>query len=78
MSEQVQIQLDRRHKVLHDPPKRWTIHALQPDGKYDMIAFWDGGRRSVLAWCADHGVVPMADAEAALNRIPETGGFKDR
>lgn len=57
---------------------RWAIQRLLSDGSWDMTAHWTGGRRSLLAWCEQNDVHPMRDAEAALELIPESQGFRER
>lgn len=78
MSEQHVIPIDRLHRLLHDPPNRWAMQKVQPDGKFDTVDTWSGGQRSARRWCEEHGIVPSAAADALLGQIPETGGFKDR
>lgn len=78
MSEQRTFDLDRRHKLLHEEPNRWAVQQIRPDGKYDTIATWTGGQRSVRNWCDEHGVTPAEATARWLESVPETGGFKDR
>lgn len=57
---------------------RWAIQRLLSDGSWDMQTFWNGGRRSLLAWCEANDVHPTRDAEAALALLPESTGFRER
>lgn len=57
---------------------RWAIQRLQPDGSYDLEMFWNGGRRSLYTWCAANEVHPSRDAEAAIDLLPESNGFRER
>lgn len=71
------IALDRKHKALRSG-NRWAVQRLQPDGSWDMVDAWTGGRRSLLKWCEANHVAPTREAEAQLAVIPESDGFKDR
>jgi hypothetical protein len=77
MADDVTIQVDTKHRALRSG-MRWAITRLQPDGSYDLIAHWDGGRRSLLNWCRENNVYPSRAAEAALDKLPESVGFRDR
>lgn len=74
---EITILLDAKHKALRSN-NRWCIQRRQPDGSWDMIRTWSGGRRSLLQWCDENGVYPTRDAEAQLALIPESTGFKER
>ncbi len=71
------IDLDRKTRALRSG-SRWAVQKLQPDGSWDMVAAWTGGRRSLLKWCEENHVAPTREAEAQLAVIPESDGFKDR
>lgn len=71
------ILLDLKTRA-HRSGNRWAVSRLQPDGTWDMIAAWAGGRRSLLAWCEANDVYPTRAAEAQLDLIPESSGFRDR
>lgn len=62
----------------HRSGNRWAIQKLQTDGSWDMTVHWNGGRRSLLAWCEANDVHPSRDAEAALALLPESTGFRER
>lgn len=76
MDEQT-IPLDRKTRALRSG-NRWAVQKLQQDGSWDMVETFQGGRRSLLQWCEKHDVVPSREAEATLDFLPETGGFKER
>lgn len=57
---------------------RWAIRRRQPDGSWDTMKTWAGGRRSLLQYLDEQGIVPTRDAEAALAQVPESQGFKER
>ena len=44
----------------------------------DMDRVWTGGRRSLLQYLDEQGIVPTRDAEAALSTIAESSGFRER
>jgi len=71
------IELDRKTRALRSG-SRWAVQKLQPDGSWDMVAAWTGGRRSLLKWCEENRVAPTREAEAQLAVLPESDGFKDR
>lgn len=71
------IDLDRKHRAVRSA-NRWAVQRLQPEGHWDMIAYWTGGRRSLYAWMEANDVHPSRDAEAQLALIPESQGFKER
>lgn len=76
MSE-VSIALDRKHRAVRSAD-RWAVQQLQPSGDWDLVAAWEGTRRSLLAWCAEHDVTPSRQAEEQLSRLPESRGFRER
>ena len=71
------IALDRKH-IAHRSENRWAVTRLKADGSYDLVEAWDGGRRTLLKWCENHGVYPDRQALAALELLPEASGFRDR
>ena len=71
------IDLDRKTRASRSG-MRWAVQRLQPDGSYDLIAHWNGGRRSLYTWCHDNEVYPSRDAEAAIDLLPESNGFRER
>lgn len=71
------ILLDRKTRA-HRAGDSWVVQRLQPNGKWDMVATWQGNRRSLVHWCEDNHVHPSREAEAQLALIPEATGFKDR
>lgn len=71
------ILLDMKTKALRSN-NRWAIQRLQADGSWDMLTHWTGGRRSLLKWCEANDVSPTRAAEAALELLPESQGFRDR
>lgn len=77
MTTEIKIELDRKHVVLRSQD-RWAIQRLQPDGSYDTVEAWSGGRRSLFHKCQAHGIFPTREAEAALALLPEASGFRDR
>lgn len=77
MAQDVQIQLDRKHRA-HRSGDRWAVTRLQPDGSYDLVEAWDGGRRSLIQWAQEHDVHPSREAERILDSLSETTGFRDR
>jgi hypothetical protein len=74
---EIQIQLDSKH-LAHRSQNNWAIQRRQPDGSYDLVANWTGGRRSLLQWCDANDVHPTRDAEALLAKLPEANGFRER
>lgn len=77
MSTDTTIQLDLKHRAIRSG-QRWAIQKLQPDGSYDMTAFWDGSRRSLFQWMEQNEVHPSRRAEIELSRLPESAGFRER
>lgn len=71
------IQLDAKTRALRSG-NRWAVTRMQPDGSYDLLEAWTGGRRSLLQWCEANGVYPTREAEALLQTLPEGTGFKER
>ena len=69
--------LDRKHRALRSG-NRWAVLTLKPDGTWDMIAHWQGGRRSVLQWAEANGIAIERATEDALSLIPESSGFRER
>jgi len=74
---EITILIDAKH-LAHRSGNKWAIQKRQPDGSWDLMRAWEGGRRSLLAFCDEQGIVPTRDAEAALSKIPESSGFKER
>ena len=57
---------------------RWAVHRRQSDGSWDTAKTWAGGRRSLLQYLDEQGIVPTRDAEATLSTIAESSGFRER
>lgn len=57
---------------------RWALRRRQPNGDWDTARAWTGGRRSLLQFLDEQGIVPTRDAEAVLATLPEGIGFKER
>lgn len=74
-SQQI-LDLDRKHRAIIDGA-RVAIQRLLPNGKYDAIAFLQGGGRTILRWCEANDVHPSREAEATLAALPDIG-FKER
>ncbi len=74
---ETRIDLDRLHFALRSGD-RWAICKRLPDGSIDTIETWSGGRRSLFHHCDQHGISPSREAEAVLERLPESTGFRDR
>jgi hypothetical protein len=74
---EITLVLDRKHRALRSG-SRWAIQRLQPSGDWDLLSHWNGGRRSLLNWCEANDVHPDRAAEAALERLPESDGFRER
>lgn len=77
MTTEVTIDLDRVHRAVRSQD-RWAIMKRQPDGSWDSIDVWSGGRRSLFHHCDQHGISPSREAEAVLERLPESVGFRER
>lgn len=71
------IPLDAKHTAVRSG-NRWAVMQRKPDGTLDAIGAWSGGRRSLFQFLEKHGIAPSRAAEAALERLPEQDGFKDR
>ena len=71
------FRLDRKTEAIRSG-ERWALRRLQPDGSWDTVDFWQGGRRSLFHKLEERGIVPTREAEAALALIPENQGFKER
>ncbi len=71
------ILVDAKTKALRSG-NRWCVQRRQSDGSWDMARTWTGGRRSLLQYLQEQGIVPTRDAEAALALVPESQGFKER
>lgn len=71
------IDIDRKTRALRSG-ERWVLQQKQPDGTYDMVDHWAGGRRSLFQKLEELHIVPTREAEAALALIPESNGFKER
>lgn len=74
---EISIQLDHKH-IARRSQNRWAVQRRLPDGTYDTLKTWTGGRRSLLQYLDEQGIVPTRDAEAALSTIPEASGFRER
>lgn len=74
---EISITLDHKHTARRSANK-WAVQRRQPDGSYDLLKAWTGGRRSLLQFCEEQGIVPTRDAEAVLATLPEGNGFKER
>ena len=74
---EITIALDLKHRAIRSA-NRWAVQKRLPDGTYDTLATWAGGRRSLFHWMEQHGVVPSRDAEARLAQLPEGTGFRER
>ena len=74
---EITIDLDRKHRAIRSG-ERWAVQRRQTDGSWDMIAAWDGGRRSLIQWAQNHDVHLTREAEQVLDNMPEGRGFKDR
>lgn len=57
---------------------RWAVRRRQPNGDWDTARTWAGGRRSLLQFLDEQGIVPTRDAETLLAQVPEQQGFKER
>lgn len=77
MTTEVTIDLDRVHRAVRSGD-RWAIMKRQPDGSWDSVETWSGGRRSLFHHCERHGIVPSREAETQLATLPESTGFRDR
>lgn len=71
------IQIDAKTIALRSE-NRWAVRRRLPDGSYDTAKTWSGGRRSLLQYLEEQGIVPTRDAEAQLSTIAESVGFKER
>ncbi len=74
---EISILIDAKTKALRSGNK-WAIMRRQPNGDWDCSRAWTGGRRSLLQYLDEQGIVPTRDAEAALSLVPESSGFKER
>ncbi len=74
---EIHIQIDAKTIAVRSG-NRWAIRRRQPDGSYDTIRTWSGGRRSLMQFLDEQSIVPTRDAEAQLALIPESSGFKER
>lgn len=73
----VTIQIDHKHRVHRIDNERWVVQRQTNDGVYDMIANWQGNRRSLLRWLEDNKVHPSRAAEDQIAALPERRGFKE-
>ncbi len=71
------IQIDAKTIAIRSG-NRWALRRRLPNGDYDTERTWTGGRRSLLQYLEEQGIVPTRDAEAELARLPEGSGFKER
>lgn len=74
---EITIELDRVHRAIRSG-SRWAVQRHLPDGSWDAIDAWDGGRRSLFHWMEQRGIAPTRDAEAKLSLLPESTGWRDR
>ncbi len=74
---EIVVVLDAKTKAIRSG-QRWAVQKRQPDGSWDMVAAWDGGRRSLFHWMEANGVYPTREAEAILSTISEGRGFVER
>lgn len=74
---EISILIDMKTKALRSG-NRWALMRRQPNGDWDTTRTWTGGRRSLLQYLAEQGIVPTRDAEALLATIPEASGFRER
>ena len=74
---EVTVQLDKKHRALRSGD-RWAVQRLRPDGAWDMVDSWNGGRRSLLQWAEEHHVYPSREAEDLLGRLPESSVWRYR
>ena len=71
------IQIDAKTIAIRSG-NRWALRRRLPDGSYDTARTWSGGRRSLLQYLDEQGIVPTRDAEAVLATVAESVGFKER
>jgi len=71
------IQLDIKTRAIRSGD-RWAVQRLKPNGDWDMIANWAGGRRSLVHWCERNDVHPSRAAETVLATLAESTGFRER
>lgn len=74
---EITIILDRKTKALRSGD-RWATQRLQPDGSWDTLETWAGGRRSLFHWMERNDVTPSREAEEQLATLAESVGFRDR
>ncbi len=74
---EITIALDRVHRAIRSGA-RWAVQRRKPDDTWDTLATWAGGRRSIYHWCQRNDVHPSREAEAQLDLLPESQGFRDR
>lgn len=74
---EIVVLIDAKTKALRSG-NRWCVQRRQPDGSWDMDRVWTGGRRSLLQYLDEQGIVPTRDAEGVLATLPEGSGFKER
>lgn len=71
------ITIDRVHRAIRSGD-RWAVQRHMPDGTWDALDMWSGGRRSLIQWLDRRRIVPSREAERQLADIPEATGFRDR
>jgi hypothetical protein len=71
------IDLNKKVRALRSD-NRWLVQRRRTDGEWETATYWNGGRRSLILWCEANDVHPSREAEAALDLISETSGFKER
>lgn len=71
------IQLDAIHQLLNQGAE-WIIRKPAPEGGFILLAEWQGPRRTIARQLEDLGIVPSRDADARLERLPESTAFRDR
>ena len=74
---EITIDLDRKHRALRSGD-RWAVQKRLPDGSYDLLEAWTGGRRSLYHWLELHHISPDRNAEQILARLPEATKFRER
>ncbi len=74
---EITIDVDSKTRCIRSGNK-WAVMRRQPNGDWGCARTWSGGRRSLLQYLDEQGIVPTRDAEAALGQISESSGFKDR
>lgn len=76
MTTEHAIDLDRVHRALRSG-NRWAVQKRQPDGTWDTLKAWAGGRRSLFQFLEQNRIAPTREAERLLDLLPESDGFRD-